>query len=134
MKEDAKSRRRADGVDVDRAGTSSSSASSLSRGATRVETPTPLSTQAEPTRLLHVFSFAADEVAMAALAARKDEPVEARCDACDVVIDGEPAGKGLFYWFRGDELRFDEPPLCGDCAAAITHAANRAWDIEEEEG
>lgn len=65
---------------------------------------------------------------------KKEEPCEQRCDACDARIEGEPGGRGLFYWFRGEDIRFDEPPLCEDCAAAITHAANRAWDIEEEEG
>lgn len=39
-----------------------------------------------------------------------------RCDACGAVIEGEPAARGLFLWTRGDEVRFEEPPLCEDCA------------------
>ncbi|NUO48253.1 MAG: hypothetical protein HOV80_05270 [Polyangiaceae bacterium] len=120
MKEDAKSRRRsADGVPV----------SPAARRSSRQE-------RTAQERAQHVISFVADEMAMAALSplTKKEEPSEQHCDACDARIEGEPGGKGLFYWFRGEEVRFDEPPLCDDCAAAITHAANRAWDIEEEEG
>lgn len=124
MKEDAKSRRRpvegaVDGV------TAPAGARRLLRNE-----------RASGARAQHVIAFIADEIAMAAFCpcTKKEEPGELRCDACDELIEGEPGGRGLFYWFRGDEIRFDEPPLCEGCAAAITHAANRAWDIEEEEG
>ncbi|WP_165373000.1 hypothetical protein [Sorangium cellulosum] len=53
---------------------------------------------------------------------------------CDSAIDGEPAGRGLYMWSRGDELRFEEPALCGGCAVAIGMTALSAWNAEEEEG
>jgi hypothetical protein len=56
------------------------------------------------------------------------------CDACGKPIDGEPAGSGLYVWTRGEEVRYEEPPLCADCAKAIGLAAIAQWDIEEDEG
>jgi hypothetical protein len=38
------------------------------------------------------------------------------CDACGRVIEGEPAARGLFLWTRGEEVRYEEPPLCSRCA------------------
>ena len=55
------------------------------------------------------------------------------CDACGKWIDGEPGGAGLFVWTRGDEVRYEEPPLCEDCASEITVGALLRWDTEEEE-
>jgi len=82
-----------------------------------------------------MVAFVADEIAMAAMAARAAaSPPDACCDACGARIEGEPGGRGLLYWSRGDELRFDEPPLCDSCAVAVTASANRAWDVEDEEG
>jgi hypothetical protein len=82
-----------------------------------------------------MVAFVADEIAMAAMAARAAAaPADAPCDACGAAIEGEPGGRGLLYWSRGDELRFDEPPLCESCAVAVTASANRVWDIEDEEG
>lgn len=77
-----------------------------------------------------------DGIADAALRARKVEPEapELRCDACDEAIEGEPAGHGLYVWSRGDEVRYEEPPLCGHCATAIGITALHAWSMEEEEG
>jgi hypothetical protein len=37
-------------------------------------------------------------------------------------------------WTRGDEVRFEEPALCGRCATAIGVTALAAWSVEEEEG
>ena len=81
-------------------------------------------------------SIAIDGIAQAALAARRSAAVaaEVRCDVCDVAIEGEPAGRGLYMWTRGDEVRFEEPALCGDCATAIGVTALAQWDMEEEEG
>lgn len=56
------------------------------------------------------------------------------CDACDEVIEGEPAGSGLYVWTRGDEVRIEEPPLCASCATAIGVTALAQWSVEEEEG
>ncbi|HSO00501.1 MAG TPA: hypothetical protein VLS89_19550 [Candidatus Nanopelagicales bacterium] len=82
------------------------------------------------------MAIAIDAVADAALRAGKAEPEadELCCDACDEPIEGEPAGHGLYVWSRGDEVRREEPPLCGRCATAIGITALQAWSIEEEEG
>ena len=37
-------------------------------------------------------------------------------------------------WTRGDEVRFEEPALCGNCATAISVTALATWSAEEEEG
>jgi hypothetical protein len=70
-----------------------------------------------------------------------------RCDVCadtlerratndaesdDGVFDG--GGRGLLVWSRGDERRYQEPPLCSSCATAIGVTALQRWEIEEEEG
>jgi len=55
------------------------------------------------------------------------------CDACGQWIDGEPGGAGLFVWTRGEEIRYEEPPLCESCASEITVGALLRWDTEEEE-
>lgn len=65
----------------------------------------------------------------------------ARCDACGEPLDGdEPAegygvrGQGAYLSARGDQVRFDEVPLCPSCASAIGMTALARWEIEEEEG
>jgi hypothetical protein len=55
------------------------------------------------------------------------------CDSCGQHFEGEPAGSGLFMWTRGDEVRFEEPPLCEECAQNVTLDALTRWDVEEEE-
>ncbi|HTQ04467.1 MAG TPA: hypothetical protein VMI54_11455 [Polyangiaceae bacterium] len=55
------------------------------------------------------------------------------CDACGRSFDGEPAGAGLFLWTRGDEVRYEEPPLCEECASEITVGALVKWDAEDDE-
>ena len=72
-----------------------------------------------------------------------------RCDVCSATMVGEaPAststdvgddgydvtGRGLLVWSRGGERRYQEPPLCSGCAAAIGVSALQRWEIEEEEG
>jgi hypothetical protein len=42
------------------------------------------------------------------------------CDACGRISAGPPAGSGLFVWSRGDEVRYEEPPLCEDCAIGVS--------------
>ncbi len=44
------------------------------------------------------------------------------------------SGRGLLVWSRGGERRYQEPPLCSGCAAAIGVSALQRWEIEEEEG
>lgn len=55
------------------------------------------------------------------------------CDMCGQHFEGEPAGSGLFMWTRGEELRFEEPPLCEACAQDVTLDALTRWVVEEEE-
>jgi hypothetical protein len=55
-----------------------------------------------------------------------------QCDACGKVVEGEPAGHGLYIWARGDESRYEEPPLCARCANAIGLAALAQWELEED--
>ncbi|NUP09545.1 MAG: hypothetical protein HOW73_26165 [Polyangiaceae bacterium] len=92
--------------------------------------------------IVPMTTYVADEVAAMALAARhadRERPgseagATATCDACDGPIEGEPAGRGLYFWARDGELRWEEPGLCEDCAAAIVATASRRFEIEEEEG
>jgi hypothetical protein len=65
------------------------------------------------------------------------DPVRAstfECDACGKKVEGEPAGRGLYVWARGDESRYEEPPLCARCANAIGLAALAQWELEEDDG
>jgi len=55
------------------------------------------------------------------------------CDSCGKWFEGEPGGAGLFLWTRGDEVRYEEPPLCEACASEIAVGALVKWDTEEEE-
>ena len=81
------------------------------------------------------ISMAIDGVADAALAVQRVAAAsEERCDVCDEPIEGEPAGRGLYMWTRGDEVRFEEPALCEGCATAIGVTALAQWSLEEEEG
>jgi hypothetical protein len=65
-----------------------------------------------------------------------------RCDACGVRLDEVDetdegyavAGSGLYVSTRGSEVRYEEPPLCPSCAAAVGMSALARWEIEEEEG
>jgi hypothetical protein len=64
------------------------------------------------------------------------EPPPARsyhCDNCGRLYPGEPGGAGLFIWTRGDEVRYEEPPLCDRCAYEINIGALMRWSVEEEE-
>jgi hypothetical protein len=80
-----------------------------------------------------------------------EESAETRCDVCGTPVperaldrsasaseddDEGPlvGGRGLLVWARGDERRYQEPPLCPACAAAIGVSALQRWEIEEEEG
>jgi len=55
-----------------------------------------------------------------------------RCDACGDEIDGDPAGSGLFLWTRGEEVRYEEPPLCEQCAYAIAVGGMLTFEADEE--
>lgn len=64
---------------------------------------------------------------------------EAACDACGLPVpkDAEgstaPSGSGLYVWARGGDVRYEEPPLCSDCAAAIGLTQLRLWEMEDDE-
>ena len=70
------------------------------------------------------------------------ESEQARCDVCDALLPPESedeegplvSGRGLLVWARGEERRYQEPPLCPTCASAIGVSALSRWEIEEEEG
>ncbi|HLV19631.1 MAG TPA: hypothetical protein VKZ49_02075 [Polyangiaceae bacterium] len=55
------------------------------------------------------------------------------CDMCGDSFTGPPAGAGLFIWTRGDEVRYEEPPLCETCGSEIALSAALMWAREEEE-
>ncbi len=55
------------------------------------------------------------------------------CDQCGLDFEGSPGGAGLLLWTRGEEVRFEEPPLCEECAARVTLGAVAKWDKETEE-
>jgi hypothetical protein len=70
-----------------------------------------------------------------------------RCDACGMLAEpgvrarrdqdhdeGAPLGSGLLVFARGDEVRYEEPPLCARCSVAIGVTALVRWAEEEEEG
>jgi hypothetical protein len=82
------------------------------------------------------FSIAIDAIAEASLKARHmaDGAAAIVCDQCGEVIEGEPSGRGLYLWTRGDEMRFEEPALCSECSVAIGVSAHIAWAAEEDEG
>lgn len=63
------------------------------------------------------------------------------CDVCaqplgegDEDDSDEVRGSGLLLWTRGEERRYQEPPLCHACASAIGARALQRWEIEEDEG
>lgn len=55
------------------------------------------------------------------------------CDHCGRSFSGVPGGSGLLLWTRGDEVRYEEPPLCETCAEQITMGALLKWTIEDDE-
>ena len=55
------------------------------------------------------------------------------CDVCGSFFEGEQGGAGLLVWTRGEEVRYEEPPLCEECAMRVTVGALMRWEIEEEE-
>ena len=76
-----------------------------------------------------------------------------RCDACGQLVESSltsraahpyahaesdeesaPLGSGLLVFARGDEVRYEEPPLCARCSVAIGVTALVRWAEEEEEG
>lgn len=76
------------------------------------------------------------------------DPAKTRCDVCQAPVEQSTGddeddldhaqhrvpGRGLLVWTRGDERRYQEPPLCPACASAIGLSALQRWEIEEDEG
>jgi len=56
------------------------------------------------------------------------------CHGCDRPLEGEPAGRGLLVFPRGDDFLVEEPPLCARCAHAIGMMALWRFEAEEDEG
>jgi hypothetical protein len=82
------------------------------------------------------FAISIDPIADAALQTYQTTKgaLALHCDNCGEVIEGEPSGRGLYMWTRGEERRFEEPALCTRCSVAIGVTALNAWSVEEEEG
>ncbi len=81
-----------------------------------------------------VISFAIDNVALASLGRRLDEaPPRPRCSVCDTPISEARPTTGLLLWTRGDQIRADEPPLCGRCATTIGVTALARWSEPSDE-
>jgi hypothetical protein len=76
----------------------------------------------------------------ASLADLHASPAEATCDACGdaLTVDDDEGyavgGKGVYLSCRGDQVRYEDVPLCPPCGSAIGLSALRQWEIEEEEG
>jgi len=91
------------------------------------ETPPPAKATEAPT-----FVTATHEV----LFQNADEPT---CDACGAPVPKDrentmaPSGSGLYVWARSGDVRYEEPPLCSDCAVAIGLTQLRLWEIEDDE-
>lgn len=58
-----------------------------------------------------------------------------RCAVCESSLANteEPATRGLLVFARGEEVRYEEPPLCDACGAAIGVTQRRLWDLEDDE-
>lgn len=56
------------------------------------------------------------------------------CHVCDEPLEGEPGGRGLLVFPRGDDVLHEEPLLCHGCAHAIGITALWRFAEEEEEG
>lgn len=59
---------------------------------------------------------------------------DARCDVCDAVVDADDALPALYVFTRGEERRYEEPPVCARCAHALGAAQLRRWQVEDDEG
>jgi hypothetical protein len=55
------------------------------------------------------------------------------CEACGEPVSAD-ASSGLLVFARGDETKYEEPPLCSRCSVAIGVTALVRWAEEEEEG
>ena len=77
-----------------------------------------------------IVTCAIDDIALASLRRDKPEPLE--CSLCEAPIEGAPTSSGLLLWTRGDDIRYDEPPLCASCSTTLAVTAYARWYLEEE--
>jgi hypothetical protein len=69
----------------------------------------------------------------------EEQDRERRCDVCGELVDNDDddafvcSGRGLYVWTRGEETRYEEPPLCAHCGAALGLAQVRRWAIEDDD-
>jgi hypothetical protein len=87
----------------------------------------PLAVHDRPLDVRTVITCAIDDIALAALRNHRAESVH--CAICEDVIEGEVPSTGLMMWTRGDDIRYDEPPLCGPCASSISVSAWARWQL-----
>ena len=64
----------------------------------------------------------------------KDTSVEQQksCDMCGQLIEGEPAGEGVYVWSRAGQTIHEQAPLCHDCSFVVCVAAHTMFEIEDE--
>jgi len=63
---------------------------------------------------------------------RREQPEPLECSLCETPIEGAPASSGLLLWTRGEDIRYDEPPLCASCSTTLMVTAYARWYLEEE--
>ena len=100
------------------------------------QAPTPPKSSAASSRHARTVAIPIDAIADAAIAARGLASGDAqphRCHVCNAAVSGDDATSGLFVWVRGDEIRFEEPPLCGDCGIVLGISALAQWRREEDD-
>lgn len=60
------------------------------------------------------------------------------CDVCGEILETDDgfqlSGRGLWLTTRGDEIRFEEPPICAKCSTGIGVFVHSMWMAREEEG
>lgn len=78
-------------------------------------------------------STPADPRAPADFESELPAPAAFVCDHCGRRFEGTPSGAGLLLWTRGEEVRFEEPPLCEECASKLTLGAFSKWEKETDE-
>jgi hypothetical protein len=60
-----------------------------------------------------------------------EDPSAERCHVCDTPILGEPRGRGLLLFPRGDRVDAEEPALCQRCSQTVSASAyQRFWLFE----
>jgi ribosomal protein S27E len=60
---------------------------------------------------------------------------ELRCDMCGATLsdDTDEGGAGALVWARGEEVRREKIPLCGECGTVVFASAVLRFDLDDEE-